>query len=84
MNQFNRSRNEKINNPQCNFKRKKKSTTTIENLSNEFFGKVFGYLDGCDIYILHLLILTIVFNKCSIPHWFYSKLTWIIGYQKKY
>ncbi|CAF3424699.1 unnamed protein product [Rotaria socialis] len=51
MNQFNRSRNEKINNPQCNFKRKKKSTTTIENLSNEFFGKVFGYLDGCDIYL---------------------------------
>ncbi|CAF4729132.1 unnamed protein product, partial [Rotaria magnacalcarata] len=38
MNQFNRSRNEKINNPKCNFKRKKKSTTTIENLSNEFFG----------------------------------------------
>jgi hypothetical protein len=28
----------------------RKSITTIENFTNEFFYKVFDYLDGCDIY----------------------------------
>ena len=56
----------------------RKSITTIENFSNEFFVKVFDYLDGCHIYLAfadlnhrfqQLLNSPLVLFKINLDNW---------------
>lgn len=56
----------------------RKSITTIENLSNKLFYKVFDYLDGCDIYFAfanlnhrfqQLLNSPLVLFKINLDNW---------------